>query len=61
MAVRNFEGGSFEQAADISAEALVEKAAEIRGRRRPRVGIGRSTDGKSARDVAAEPVARPAR
>jgi len=30
MAVRNFEGGAFEQAADISAEALVEKGYRIK-------------------------------
>ena len=30
MAVRNFEGGSFEQAADISAEALVEKGYRVK-------------------------------
>jgi aldehyde:ferredoxin oxidoreductase len=30
MAVRNFEGGAFEQAADVSAEALVEKGYRIK-------------------------------
>jgi hypothetical protein len=43
----------------VAAEALVEKAAQIRGLRRPQVGIGRSTDGLAARDVTADPIARP--
>lgn len=43
----------------VAAEALVEKAEQIRGRRTPRVGIGRSMDGKAARDLTAEPIARP--
>jgi len=43
----------------LLAEAVDEKAAGIRAGRRPRVGMGRSTDGRSARDLASEPVARP--
>ena len=43
----------------LFAEAVDEMAAAIRRDRRPRVGLGRSTDGKSAADVTAEPVARP--
>jgi len=45
----------------VLAEAVDEKAARIRGARRPRVGIGRSQDGRSAADVTAEPIARPPR
>lgn len=44
---------------DVIAEAIDEKATEIRTRRRPRVGIGRSTDGRSAQEVTAEPIAHP--
>lgn len=43
----------------ILNEAVEDKALEIRARRRPRLGIARSTDGRAARDVTAEPVARP--
>jgi Ribbon-helix-helix protein, copG family len=43
----------------LLAEAVDEKAADIRAVRRPRVGMGRSTDGRSARELASEPVARP--
>jgi hypothetical protein len=43
----------------VLAEAVDEKAASIRSVRRPRVGLGRSADGRSASDVTAEPVARP--
>ena len=42
----------------LLAEAVEEKAAGIRAARRPRVGMGRSTDGRSARELASEPVAR---
>ncbi|MGH2804499.1 MAG: hypothetical protein ACRDL4_15840 [Thermoleophilaceae bacterium] len=42
----------------ILAEAVEEKAAGIRVARRPRVGLGRSTDGRSARELASEPVGR---
>jgi hypothetical protein len=43
----------------VLAEAVDEKAAGIRAERQPRVGMGRSTDGRSARELASEPVARP--
>ena len=43
----------------IFAEALDEKAAGIRAARRPRVGIARSTDGRSAAELTYEPVAEP--
>jgi hypothetical protein len=42
----------------VLAEAVTEKAVSIRQRRRPRVGVARSIDGRSAADVASEPVAR---
>jgi Ribbon-helix-helix protein, copG family len=41
------------------AEAVDEKAAALRSRRRPRVGLARSRDGRSAGEVSSEPVARP--
>jgi hypothetical protein len=43
----------------ILAEAVEDKAASIRAARRPRVGLGRSTDGRSAAEVTAEPIAEP--
>jgi hypothetical protein len=45
----------------VLSEALEEKAAALRAARRPRVGLGRSTDGQSAAEVTAEPVAHPPR
>jgi len=45
----------------ILAEAVEDKAESIRSARRPRVGLGRSTDGRSAAELTADPVAeRPA-
>ena len=44
--------------ATLLREAVEEKARELRTRRRPRVGVGRSTDGRSAAEVTAEPVAK---
>jgi hypothetical protein len=43
----------------VLAEAVEEKAASLRARRRPRVGLGRSGDGRSAAELTAEPVAEP--
>jgi hypothetical protein len=43
----------------ILAEAVGEKAAGLRAARRPRLGLGTSTDGRAAATVAAEPVAHP--
>jgi hypothetical protein len=43
----------------VLAEAVEDKAASIRAARRPRVGLGRSTDGRTAADVTAEPIAEP--
>jgi hypothetical protein len=44
----------------VLREAVEEKALELR-RRRPRFGIARSTDGRAAADVTAEPIAEPFR
>jgi hypothetical protein len=41
----------------VLAEAVNEKAAAIRNGRRPRVGVARSVDGRSARDTTEEPIA----
>ncbi len=43
----------------VLAEAVEEKAASLHRSRRPRLGIARSTDGRSAAEVTAEPVAEP--
>ncbi|MGA8745760.1 MAG: ribbon-helix-helix protein, CopG family [Solirubrobacterales bacterium] len=42
----------------VLAEAVEEKAVAIRAGHRPRVGLGRSSDGRSAAQTATEPVAR---
>jgi hypothetical protein len=42
----------------LLAEAVTEKAAAIRRRRRPRVGVARSSDGLSAAQVSGDPIAR---
>jgi hypothetical protein len=43
----------------LLAEAVDAMAASIRAARRPRVGLGRSTDGRSAAELTVEPVAEP--
>jgi hypothetical protein len=43
----------------VMAEAIDEKARTLNASRRPRLGIARSTDGRSAADLASEPVAHP--
>ena len=43
--------------ATLLREAVDEKAKELRARRRPRVGVARSIDGRSAAEVTAEPIA----
>jgi hypothetical protein len=43
--------------AQVLREAIDDKVAALRSDRRPRVGIARSTDGRRASDVTAEPVA----
>lgn len=45
----------------VLAEAVEEKAAALRAGRRPRVGVGRSSDGRRAAEVASEPVGREVR
>lgn len=45
--------------ATVLREALEEKARLLRQARRPHVGVERSTDGRSAREVTQEPVAEP--
>jgi hypothetical protein len=41
----------------VMAEAIDEKALALRRSRRPRLGVARSTDGRSAAEVASEPIA----
>jgi len=43
----------------LMAEAIDEKASKLHASRRPRFGVARSTDGRSAAEVASEPVAHP--
>jgi hypothetical protein len=43
----------------VLAEAVEEKAIAIRRVRKPRLGLGRSNDGRSAAEATAEPVAHP--
>lgn len=43
--------------AEVFREAVDAKVAELRAGRRPRVGVARSTDGRSAAEVTAEPIA----
>lgn len=45
----------------VLADAVADKAQKIRQRRRPQVGVARSTDGRSAAEVAADPIAEPPR
>lgn len=45
----------------VLAEAVGEKAAALRAGRKPRLGLARSTDGRSAAQVASDPVAHPPR
>lgn len=44
--------------ASVLREAVEEKATALRISRKPRVALGRSTDGRSAAEVTADPVAR---
>ncbi len=43
--------------AAVLREAVEEKAQALRAARRPRVGVGRSTDGRGAAAVTSEPIA----
>ena len=45
--------------ATVLREAVEDKAIALRMRRRPRVGVNRSTDGLAARDIASDPVSKP--
>lgn len=62
--LRTLESEAKRRGVSVSAvlrEAIEEKARALRDSRRPRVGVARSTDGRSASDVASEPVAEPPR
>jgi hypothetical protein len=43
--------------ADILREAVEDKVRTLHAARRPRTGVARSTDGRSAAEVTAEPIA----
>jgi hypothetical protein len=43
----------------LMAEAIDEKAKSLHASRRPRLGVARSTDGRSAAELTGEPVAYP--
>jgi hypothetical protein len=43
----------------IMAEAIDEKARTLHVSRRPRLGVARSTDGRSAAELTGEPIAHP--
>jgi len=43
--------------AQVLREAIDDKVVSLRTTRRPRVGVARSSDGRSAADVTGEPVA----
>jgi transcription initiation factor TFIIIB Brf1 subunit/transcription initiation factor TFIIB len=45
----------------VLAEAVEEKAIAIKRAHKPRLGLGRSSDGASAAQIATGPVARPPR
>lgn len=63
-ALRTLEAEAVRRGTSLSAllgEAVEEKAEALRRRRRPRVGVARSTDGRRAAEVTSEPVARPPR
>ncbi len=45
----------------VLEEAVAEKARAIRAARRPRLALARSSDGRSAAEVTADPIARPPR
>lgn len=48
-----------ESLSSVLAEAVSEKAGAILAARRPRLGLGRSTDGSSAAKTATNPIAAP--
>jgi hypothetical protein len=60
-ALATLEGEARRRGASLStvlAEAVEEKAIAIRRGHRPRLGLGRSSDGRNAAETATEPVAR---
>jgi hypothetical protein len=60
-ALATLEGEARRRGASLSAvlaEAVEEKAVAIRRAHRPRLGLGRSSDGDSAAKSATQPVAR---
>ncbi len=60
-ALATLEGEARRRGASLSAvlaEAVEEKAIAIRRGHRPRLGLGRSSDGRSAAETATEPVSR---
>ncbi|MGQ0743641.1 MAG: ribbon-helix-helix protein, CopG family [Acidimicrobiales bacterium] len=44
---------------EVLRQAVEEKAQSLRSKRRPQVGVARSTDGQRAAEVTADPVADP--
>jgi hypothetical protein len=59
-AIRTLEAEAQRRSVPLSIllrEALEEKAQALRSGRRPRVGVARSTDGRTAAEVTGEPVA----
>lgn len=60
--LRTLEAEALRRGASLSsvmAEAIDEKAAALSSSRRPRLGVARSTDGRSAAELASDPVALP--
>jgi hypothetical protein len=63
-ALRTLEAEAHRRGVPLSTllrEAVEDRALELRRQRRPHVGVARSTDGRTARDVTAEPIADDAR
>jgi hypothetical protein len=59
-AIRTLEAEAQRRSIPLAAllrEAVEEKASALRKGRRPRVGVARSTDGRTAAEITAEPVA----
>ena len=63
-ALRTLEAEASRRGVPLTAvlrDAVEEKADAIRRARRPHVGVARSTDGRTAAEVTAEPIAEPPR
>jgi hypothetical protein len=59
-AIRALEAEAQRRSVPLAAllrEAVEEKASALHKGRRPRVGVARSTDGRSAAEITAEPIA----